>query len=42
MVGHVMSSNRGMLELCQELGFVVSDSGDDPMVKRVTLALGGS
>lgn len=39
MVGHVMSSNRGMLELCQELGFVISDSSDDPMVKRATLAL---
>ncbi|RPJ47871.1 MAG: bifunctional acyl-CoA synthetase/GNAT family N-acetyltransferase [Betaproteobacteria bacterium] len=39
MIGHVMSSNRGMLELCQALGFVISDSGDDPMVKRVTLAL---
>jgi len=39
MIGHVMSSNRGMLELCQALGFVISDSSDDPMVKRVTLAL---
>ena len=39
MVGHVMASNRGMLELCQELGFVIAESTDDPMVRRVTLAL---
>lgn len=39
MVGHVMASNRGMLELCQELGFEIAESTDDPMVKRVTLAL---
>lgn len=39
MIGHVLSANRSMLELCQQLGFVVSDSGDDPMVKRVTLSL---
>ena len=39
MVGHVMASNRGMLDLCQELGFVIADSIDDPMVRRVTLAL---
>jgi acetyltransferase len=42
MVGHVMSSNRGMLQLCQDMGFVVSDSSDDPQVKRVTLTLNGS
>jgi hypothetical protein len=34
-----MASNRGMLELCQELGFVIAESTDDPMVRRVTLAL---
>lgn len=39
MVGHVMASNRGMLDLCQALGFVVTDSSDDPQVKRVTLQL---
>ena len=39
MVGHVLAENRGMLSLCQKLGFVVSDSGEGPMVKRVTLAL---
>ena len=39
MVGHVMNGNLGMLELCQQLGFVVSDTSDDPSVKRVTLAL---
>lgn len=39
MVGHVLAENRGMLSLCRKLGFVVSDSGEGPMVKRVTLAL---
>jgi hypothetical protein len=28
-----------MLALCRKLGFVVSDSAEGPMVKRVTLAL---
>ena len=41
MIGHVMSSNRSMLDLCQELGFVASESNDDPQVRRVTLALKG-
>mgnify|MGYP001271769833 CR=1 FL=1 len=39
MVGHVLAENRGMLSLCQKLGFVVSDSAEGPMVKRATLAL---
>jgi L-amino acid N-acyltransferase YncA len=39
MVGHVLGENRGMIALCQKLGFVVSDSAEGPMVKRVTLAL---
>ncbi|MGH8721054.1 MAG: GNAT family N-acetyltransferase, partial [Burkholderiales bacterium] len=39
MVGHVLTENRGMLLLCQKLGFGVGDSGEGPMVKRVTLAL---
>jgi acetyltransferase len=39
MIGHVMSSNRGMLDLCRAMGFVVSESSDDPQVKRVTLTL---
>jgi acetyltransferase len=39
MVGHVLGENRGMLALCQKLGFVVSDSAEGPMVKRVSLAL---
>ena len=39
MIGHVMSSNRAMLDLCQRLGFVISDSDDDPQVRLVTLAL---
>lgn len=39
MIGHVMSSNRAMLDLCQRLGFVTGDSDDDPQVRLVTLAL---
>jgi len=39
MVGHVLGENRGMLALCQKLGFVVADSAEGPLVKRVTLAL---
>lgn len=41
MIGHVLGSNRGMLSLCQSLGFVVTENAEDPMVKRVTLALNG-
>ncbi len=39
MVGHVLAENRGMLQLCQKLGFAVGDSAEGPVVKRVTLAL---
>jgi acetyltransferase len=39
MVGHVLAENRGMLTLCQKLGFGVADSTEGPTVKRVTLAL---
>lgn len=39
MMGHVLGSNCGMLSLCQNLGFVIADNAEDPMVKRVTLAL---
>ena len=39
MIGHVLASNRGMLQLCEELGFVISSSADDPSVMRATLAL---
>jgi acetyltransferase len=39
MVGHVLAENRGMLSLCQKLGFSVGDSSEGAMVKRVTLAL---
>ncbi len=41
MIGHVMGSNRGMLSLCQSLGFVTTENAEDLMVKRVTLALNG-
>ena len=39
MVGHVLAENRGMLALCQKLGFGVADSAEGPIVKRVRLAL---
>ena len=39
MIGHVLGSNRGMLSLCQRLGFVITENAEDLMVKRVTLAL---
>ncbi len=39
MIGHVMGSNRGMLSLCQSLGFVITENAEDPAVKRVTLVL---
>jgi acetyltransferase len=39
MMGHVLGSNRGMLSLCQSLGFVITEDADDPMAKRVTLVL---
>jgi len=41
MIGHVLGSNGGMLNLCQSLGFVIEDNAEDPAVKRVTLALQG-
>ena len=39
MVGHVLTENRGMLSLCQKLGFVIGDSAEGPTVKRAALAL---
>jgi acetyltransferase len=39
MIGHVLAENRGMLQLCQSLGFALTDSPEGPMVKRATLAL---
>jgi acetyltransferase len=39
MVGHVLAENRGMLELCRALGFVIADSAEGPMVKRAVLVL---
>jgi acetyltransferase len=39
MVGHVLAENRGMLHLCQSLGFAISDSAEGAMVKRATLTL---
>ena len=41
MIGHVLGSNRGMLSLCQSLGFAIAENPDDPMLKRVILALKG-
>jgi len=39
MIGHVLSENRGMLQLCQSLGFSIGDSTEGPMIRRATLAL---
>lgn len=39
MVGHVLSNNQAMLELCTELGFVIGESPDGPTLKRAALAL---
>ena len=39
MIGHVMVGNRGILSLCQSLGFLTTENAGDPMVKRVTLGL---
>jgi acetyltransferase len=39
MIGHVLAENRGMLTLCQGLGFVIGDSPEGAMLKRATLAL---
>ena len=39
MIGHVLAENRGMLSLCQALGFAIADSAEGAMVKRATLAL---
>ena len=41
MIGYVLGSNRSMLSLCQSLGFVITENAEDPMLKRVTLALKG-
>jgi acetyltransferase len=39
MLGYVLAGNAGMLSLARSLGFTLTDSGDDPMVRRTTLAL---
>jgi acetyltransferase len=39
MIGHVLAENRGMLQLCQGLGFVITDSLEGAMIKRATLQL---
>ena len=39
MIGHVLSENRGMLQMCQGLGFAITDSIEGAMIKRATLAL---
>lgn len=39
MIGHVLAENRGMLSLCQKLGFAIADSAEGAMVKRAMLAL---
>jgi len=39
MIGHVLAENRGMLQLCQSLGFAITDSIEGAMIKRATLQL---
>jgi len=39
MIGHVLAENRGMLQLCQGLGFLITDSLEGAMIKRATLQL---
>jgi acetyltransferase len=39
MIGYVLGSNHGMLNLCRELGFTVTECADDLLLKQVTLAL---
>jgi acetyltransferase len=35
--GHVLAENRAMLDMCEALGFAVSDDRDEPGLKVVTL-----
>ena len=39
MVGYVATENRGMLDLCESLGFAVEREPDDPHTRRVTANL---
>ncbi|TAK43289.1 MAG: bifunctional acyl-CoA synthetase/GNAT family N-acetyltransferase [Betaproteobacteria bacterium] len=39
MLGHILANNRGMLELCTDLGFAITESPDEPTQRRATLAL---
>ncbi|TAN55123.1 MAG: GNAT family N-acetyltransferase, partial [Betaproteobacteria bacterium] len=39
MLGHILANNRGMLELCADLGFAITESPDEPTQRRATLAL---
>ncbi|MDX1375641.1 MAG: bifunctional acetate--CoA ligase family protein/GNAT family N-acetyltransferase [Burkholderiales bacterium] len=39
MIGHILATNRGMLSLSASLGFALSESPDDPTVRRATLTL---
>jgi acetyltransferase len=42
MIGHVLAENRGMLQLCQGLGFSITDSIEGMMIKRAVLQLAAS
>jgi acetyltransferase len=42
MIGHVLAENRGMLQLCQGLGFSIIDSIEGMMIKRAVLQLAAS
>jgi acetyltransferase len=39
MFGHILAQNKGMQELCSELGFTIAPSAEDPSQRRATLAL---
>jgi len=40
MVGHILAHNRGMLELCTDLGFAIGESPEGPTLRRAMLPLG--
>ncbi len=39
MLGHVLSNNQRMLELCTDIGFVISESPGEPTLRRALLTL---
>ena len=39
MHGDILSSNRGMVEFCQRIGFAIGRHPDDPTLVRASLDL---